>query len=229
MKDVNGMPMIYWQVQRILKSKNVSSLVVASSSDKTDDPLVDFLREKSIDVHRGSLDNVLSRFIEVSERYPHDALLRITGDCPLIMPQLIDKMIDRFYEQDVDYLSNTLEPTFPDGLDIEIIKYGVLETLSTFSLGPKELEHVTYGIYSRPENFKLFNYLNESNRSLDRWTVDYQEDLNFVRAIFYEFLGRETEFTYQEVSEFLEENPQLRVKNQRFKRNEELENDKNHG
>jgi spore coat polysaccharide biosynthesis protein SpsF len=199
------------------------------NTDSTDDPLADFLQENSIDVYRGSMNNVLSRFIEVAKKYPHDALLRLTGDCPLTMPDLIDKMMVTFYEQDVDYLSNTLVPTFPDGLDIEIVKHGVLEKLSAFHLELKELEHVTYGIYTRPGIFKLSNYLNESNRSLDRWTVDYQEDLDFVQEICKEFPGRETEFTYQEVIEFLEENPQLQVKNHGHKRNEHLQEDKNHG
>ena len=229
MMKINGKPMIYWQIQRILKTKNVNSLVVATSTDSTDDSLANFLQENSIDVHRGSLDNVLSRFIDVAEKYPHDALLRLTGDCPLTMPDLIDKMIDNFYALDVDYLSNTLEPTFPDGLDIEIVKNGVLGKLSTFELEPKELEHVTYGIYTRPKTFKLSNYRNESNLSLERWTVDYQEDLDFIRSIFNEFPGRETEFTYQEVNEFLEENPQLKVQNHGHKRKEHLQDDKNHG
>lgn len=229
MMEINSMPMIYWQVQRILKAKKVNSLVVATSTDSTDDSLAEFLEKNSIDVYRGSLDNVLSRFIEVAETYPHDALIRLTGDCPLVMPDLVDKMVDKFYEQGVDYLSNTLKPTFPDGLDIEIVKSSVLNKISTFKLERKELEHVTYGIYMRPETFKLSNYLNESDRGLDRWTVDYQEDLDFVRFIFKQFSGRETEFTYQEVIQLIEENPQLQAQNHRFKRNEHLQDGKNHG
>jgi spore coat polysaccharide biosynthesis protein SpsF len=229
MMEINGKPMIYWQVQRILRAKSVSSLVVATSLAPSDDALVLFLKENGIDVYRGELDNVLSRFIKVSERYPHNALIRLTGDCPLVMPKLIDQMVKEFYEQDVDYLSNTLKPTFPDGLDIEIVKHGVLKSLSAFDLELKELEHVTYGIYTRPEIFKLSNFLNESNRSQDRWTVDYQEDLDFVRLIFSQFPGRETKFTYEEVVEFLEENPQLRLQNHWHTRNEQLQKDSNHG
>lgn len=229
MMDINGKPMIHWQIQRILSSKCVDSLVVATSVDPSDDSLVLFLEENSINVYRGVLDNVLSRYIEVSERYAHDALIRLTGDCPLVMPELIDQMVDAFYEQDVDYLSNTLIPTFPDGLDIEIIRQGVLQNLNAFNLEPKELEHMTYGIYMRPETFKLSNFLNESNRSQDRWTVDYQEDLDFVQEIYSHFLGRETKFTYKEIIEFLEENSQLRARNHWHTRNEQLQEDGNHG
>ena len=229
MMEVNGKPMIYWQIQRILDSICVNSLVVATSLDPSDDPLVSFLEENLFGVYRGELDNVLSRFIEVSEMYPHDALIRLTGDCPLVMPKLIDQMVCAFSEQDVDYLSNTLEPTFPDGLDIEIIRQGALQNLDAFNLSPKELEHVTFGIYTRPETFKLSNFLNESNRSEDRWTVDYQEDLDFVRTIYSQFPGRETKFTYKEVIEFLDDNSQLRARNHWHTRNEQLQGDGNHG
>jgi len=229
MMEINGKPMIYWQIQRILSSKCVDSLVVATSIDPSDDSLVLFLEENSINIYRGALDNVLSRYIEVSERYAHDALIRLTGDCPLVMPELIDQMVGAFYEQDVEYLSNTLEPTFPDGMDIEIIKEGVLDQLLSFNLNKKEKEHVTYGVYTRPELFRLANFRNTHDFSAQRWTVDYQEDLDFVRRVFLEFKGREATFTYQEVNEFLENNPHLQVENSVFKRNERLHYEGNHG
>lgn len=229
MMHINNKPMIYWQIKRILKAKKVSSLVVATSLDTTDDVLSKFLEAHSINVYRGSLGNVLSRFIEVSEKYPHDSLIRLTGDCPLVMPELVDQMIEAFYEEGVDYLSNTLDPTYPDGLDIEIIKKGILEKLSTFNLEPKELEHVTFGIYKRPEIFKLSNYVNKSNQSRERWTVDYHEDFEFISSIFARFSGRETEFTLQEVNKYLEENPQIRAQNQMHNRTEQLQNEENSG
>ena len=227
--NINGKPMIYWQIQRILKSLLVSQLVVATSVDSADDPLANFLENNSVKLHRGSLDNVLSRFIEVAEKYPHDALIRLTGDCPLVMPKLIDLMVDKFYEQDIDYLSNTLEPTFPDGLDVEIVRCGVLQKLSTYSLGNRELEHVTYGIHSRPDVFKLSNFSNESDRSLDRWTVDYQEDLDFVQAVYREFSGREAGFSYQEVCNFLTMQPALHSQTHGYMRNEQLHKGRNDG
>ena len=229
MMEINGKPMIYWQIQRILRSKTVNSLVVATSVDPSDDALALFLEENSISVYRGALDNVLSRYIQVSEMYPHDALIRLTGDCPLVMPELIDQMVGAFYEQDVDYLSNTLEPTFPDGLDVEIMKEGVLAQLVLLNLNQKELEHVTYGVYTRPKLFKLENFSNKVDSSAQRWTVDHQLDLDFARRVFLEFQGRETDFTYQEVNEFLRGNPELQARNSSFQRNEQLHNEDNHG
>ena len=222
MMKVNDKPMIYWQIQRILRSKRVDSLIVATSVDPSDDALVLFLEENSINVYRGALDDVLSRFIQVSEIYPHDAVIRLTGDCPLVMPELIDQMVGAFYEQDVDYLSNTLEPTFPDGLDIEIIKPGALKNLATYNLEPKEIEHVTYGIYTRAETFKLSNFQDETNRSHERWTVDYQEDLDFVRQVYANFTGREATFTYSDLCDFLKQNPQAISGIEASRRNEQL-------
>ena len=228
MMEINGRPMIYWQIQRILKAARVDKLIVVTSVDLSDDYLTEFLEEHSVCVYRGSLDNVFSRYIEVAAQYDHNAIIRLTGDCPLIMPELLDKMVEDFYRNDSDYLSNTLVPTFPDGLDIEIIKQGVLERLASFNLESKELEHVTYGVYNRPEIFKLHNYQNENDQSLARWTVDYQEDLDFVRMIFAAFSGRESDFTFQDVWQILRENPQWQYQNHGYKRNERLHNEGNH-
>ena len=229
MMKINDKPMIYWQVKRILEATKVSDLVVATSVDASDDCLVNFLEDNSVKVHRGSLDNVLSRFLGAASRYHYDALIRLTGDCPLVMPELIDQMVSEFYKLDVDYLSNTIEPTFPDGLDIEIVRQGILEKLATFNLENIELEHVTYGVHTRPETFNLSNFTSKSNFSAERWTVDYQEDLEFVRAIFKKFSGREVFFSYQEVLDYLSENPELASQIHGYIRNEQLHKGKNHG
>lgn len=229
MMEVNGKPMIYWQIKRILEAKSVNKLVVATSIDPTDDVLEDFLKANSVEVHRGSLDNVLSRFNGAADNYLCDALIRLTGDCPLVMPKLIDEMVERFYELDVDYLSNTLEPTFPDGLDVEILNPKALKMLESYKLEEKELEHVTYGVYTRPQIFKLSNFVNSFDQSSERWTVDHREDLDFIRAIFAEFLGSEQKFSYQEVCEFLAGHPKLKSQIGGHQRNEYLHKDSSHG
>jgi spore coat polysaccharide biosynthesis protein SpsF len=229
MKEINGLPMIYWQIQRILRSKVVDDLIVATSSDVTDDVLASYLRGIPVKVFRGDLNDVHSRYLGASLAHPHGALIRLTGDCPLVMPDLIDQMVKKFYELDVDYLSNTLKPTYPDGLDIEIIRSGVLNQLAAFSLNPKEKEHVTFGIYTRPEVFKCINYENLRDCSSKRWTVDYQEDFDFVQKIYSRFQGEESEFTYDDVNEYLDLNPGIENMNSDFQRNEGLRNEKNHG
>lgn len=211
MMKINGQPMIYWQVMRILNAKKIDKLIVATSSDSTDDLLANFLLGKGLTVYRGSLDNVLSRFLEVSAMHQHDALVRLTGDCPLVMPELLDAMVTKFYEQDADYLSNTLPPTYPDGLDIEIVRNGVLEKLISFNLDSEEIEHVTKGIYSRPQSFKLSNFRNIHDNSNERWTVDYQADFDFVCKIFHEFRNRESRFTLIELMDYLAKKVEIKT------------------
>jgi spore coat polysaccharide biosynthesis protein SpsF len=222
MMEVNGEPMIYWQIQRVLKSEFVHDLIVATSVDASDDALVDFLISKDIRVFRGSLNNVFERFFQIAEGSPISNIIRLTADCPLVMPKLIDEMIGYFEELKPDYLSNSLVPTFPDGLDIEIFPSKTLRELGQMALSEEELEHVTLGIYRHTEMFRIMNYSSHSDLSSLRWTVDYLEDLIFVRAVYAHFAGRETDFNLDDVLGFCESHPEIRSEIDANRRNEAL-------
>jgi spore coat polysaccharide biosynthesis protein SpsF len=211
MMTLNGQPMIYRQIERIRHAATIDKIVVATSTDQSDDLLVNYLTENDIDVYRGSLNDVLSRFLEIERKMEVSAIIRLTGDCPLVIPALIDTLVTRFYAADVDYLSNTLEPTYPDGLDIEVIRPGVLETLSEYELSQAEKEHVTLGIYSRPSKFTLENFSHNVDLSHNRWTVDQPEDLEFVRRVYSAFIGREATFSFEDVVSYLKNEPDLRL------------------
>jgi len=207
--EVNGKPMIYWQIQRILQSKEISKLVIATSDCPTDDVLVKYLESINCDIVRGSLDDVLARFIKVENIYNPDSIIRLTGDCPLVMPELIDFMIKKFYKVKVEYLSNIIELTYPDGLDIEIIKAGTLSKLTAMNLLNNEREHVTLGIINRLDRFSTFNVANLNDLSRYRWTVDTEGDLVFVRGIFKVFTSRETEFNFEDLMDYFKAHPHL--------------------
>ena len=221
--DLNGEPMIYRQISRIKESKSIHEIVVATSIDPSDDLLVEFLEKHKIRVIRGSLEDVLSRFQLVLTNIECTALIRLTGDCPLVMPEIIDKMVSYFYDSKVDYLSNAIRPTFPDGLDIEVINPAALEKLTSYDLESSEKEHVTLGLYNRPKEFRIENHSNLDDFSKMRWTVDYKEDLNFVRQVYANFIGREATFTYSEVLDFLRENPGIFSMIDASRRNEQLQ------
>ena len=210
MMPINGEPMIYRQIERIRKASVIDEVIVATSTDPSDDSLVKFLLGRRIKVFRGSLNDVLSRFSEIQKVIKSTSIIRLTGDCPLVMPELIDRMTAKFYEINVDYLSNTLEPTFPDGLDVEIMRPSVFVKLEALDLNDTEREHVTLGIYSRPELFELENYRCDEDLSQRRWTVDYLEDLVFVRRVFNEFMGRESTFTFEDTMLLLANEPDFR-------------------
>jgi len=222
MLPLNGKPMIYWQIKRILKAKEVASLVVATSKDPSDDPLVEYLDSIGIECFRGSLDNVFSRFHEIVLGKLPKNIVRLTADCPLIMPEILDVMLKQFCVQDVEYMSNALVPTFPDGLDIEIFTRECFEKLTTLELSPEELEHVTLGINNRRGAFHVSNFSDSRDRSALRWTVDYLEDFDFVQEIYGHFKGLEVTFTYQDVLDFLEQNPDKKSKISGNRRNEAL-------
>ena len=214
--------MIYRQINRVLESTLAEDLIVATSASSSDDELVEFLESENIKVFRGSLDNVLSRFLEITKEVNPTNIIRLTGDCPLVMPKLIDEMIVQFEEKLPEYLSNSLVPSFPDGLDIEIISSKAISRLESLDLSKMELEHVTLGVYNRPELFRVLNFSTPINRSNMRWTVDYPEDLDFVRSVYSHFKGRESVFEYEEVLEFLRSNPEVVSGISAIRRNEAL-------
>lgn len=209
MIQINGHPMIYWEINRISRANHVHKIVVAISDQSSDDILADYLDSIQQEYIRGSLDNVLSRYVIAEENYNPSAIIRLTADCPLVMPELIDLFLGIFHKNNLDYLSNTLELSYPDGLDIEIIAPGVFKRLLEFNLSKEEKEHVTLGIYARKDVFKIYNVANETNISQFRWTLDTSEDLAFVQCIYLHFKSKEIDFTFEDVLKYVEENPNI--------------------
>lgn len=208
MSEVNGEPMIFWQIQRILQANNVGHLVVATSNDFSDDRLAHFLERNGIAVHRGQLHDVFTRYLDVvNANQSYDIVVRLTGDCPLVMPKLLNRMISEFQELQVDYYSNCNPPTYPDGLDIEIFTRLSFIKLSAFDLTEQEREHVTLGFQNEKYGFLVANKTCPTDYSSMRWTVDYQEDLVFVKRIYENFLSKETLFDFYDVIELLKESP----------------------
>ena len=209
MTQINGHPMIYWEISRISKAKLVNKIIVAISDQSSDDILADYLDSIHQEYIRGSLDNVLSRYVKAEEIYNPSAIIRLTADCPLVMPELIDQYLEIFHKEDLEYLSNTIELSYPDGLDIEIIAPGIFKKLLEFSLSKEEKEHVTLGIYSRKDKFRTYNVSNKTNISQFRWTMDTSDDLAFVKSIYAHFESKEINFTFEDVLKLVKENPNL--------------------
>jgi spore coat polysaccharide biosynthesis protein SpsF len=210
MLEINGKPMIFWQIQRILQVPQIEKLIVAVSVDDSDDILVDYLQSEGVAVFRGSLEDVHSRYLAIINCNPkNDTLLRLTGDCPLTMPRLITKMLSEFSEEKYDYYSNVLNPTYPDGLDIEIFTRDSFLAMSKFPLSRRDREHVTIKYRDLHSIFKVGEMLHTEDLSHLRWTVDYEEDFNFVSEIYAHFKGRELTFSMDDVLYFLKSEPHL--------------------
>ncbi len=222
LEDVNGEPMIIRQIDRIVKSKRISKLIVATSLDSSDDALVETLEKHGVQFFRGPLENVFLRFLTVINSEDGDYFVRLTGDCPLVMPSVIDDLLESFNPEIYDYMSNTIEPTFPDGLDVEVFTRAAFLSLQNLSLTHEEREHVTLAFHRNKENFKLANFRGNPDRSTMRWTVDYPEDLLFVRSVYDHFKGHESTFGYAQVLEFLSSNPEVVSIISANRRNEKL-------
>lgn len=200
LKPINGKPMIEWQIARIQQSK-AEKIILATSNDASDDDLATVVRKLGIEVYRGSLQDVHSRFMAILEKEQPRFFIRLTGDCPLVMPNLIDKMMSKFEIEKFDYFSNINPPTYPDGLDIEIISTEKFFEFSRKDLSNEEKEHVTIGLRRRSGMKRHGNFENRIDLSRMRWTVDYPEDFLFVERVFNFFEGRELYFNMDEILE----------------------------
>jgi spore coat polysaccharide biosynthesis protein SpsF (cytidylyltransferase family) len=210
MELINEKPMIYWQIGRINLAKRVNKLVVATSSDQTDSGFSEFLESENIEVYRGSLTNVHSRFFKIVEaNSDFENIVRLTGDCPLVMPDLIDSIVSQLETNSFDYVSNTNPPTYPDGLDVEAFTRDAFLKMSELTLGTEDLEHVTLKFHKTQNLFKIGNLRNEVDLSDFRWTVDYPQDLALVTSIFESFQGREYDFNTEDVLNLLKFRPEI--------------------
>lgn len=221
LKDLIGEPMLYREVERVLRSKSINRLTIATSIDPSDDPIEKMCLDKKINCFRGSLNDVLDRFYRAAEPFSPDHVVRLTGDCPLIDPDVIDSVVELHLAERNDYTSNTITPSFPDGLDAEIITWNALKTAWGSAALPSEREHVTSFIHRRPEQFCLGNFLRaEGDLSHLRWTVDEPEDLLFVQRVYEELYPKNPYFTTDDILSLLLEHPELGKINSTFERNE---------
>lgn len=222
LKDIIGKPMLIHEVERIRNSKLIDKIVVATSCDKSDDILVKVCQKYNIDVFRGNLDNVLERYYYCAREYKADSIVRLTGDCPVIDWEIIDKVIQLHLKEHNDYTSNTVECTYPDGLDVEVMSYETLKKVYMNAKLPSELEHVTKYIYNHSNLFKIGCLKNETDLSKFRLTVDQSEDLEVIKLIFEYFHNRKDKFLLNDVVGFLKNNQNIVEINSNILRNEGL-------
>ncbi|MBD1835590.1 glycosyltransferase family protein [Cyanobacteria bacterium FACHB-472] len=220
LKPILGVPMLVRQIERLQRVKLMDCLLVATSKDVTDDAIAYLCRASNVKCFRGNLDDVLDRFYQAAELYSPDHIIRLTGDCPLIDPSLIDEVVEFYLAGNFDYASNALEPTYPDGLDIEIFRLSCLEQAWKEASLPSQREHVTPFIHQQPERFKIGSYKNNIDLSHLRWTVDEPFDCELVAKIYEALYPPNPEFTTEDILKWLDENPGFKTFNTCYERNE---------
>jgi spore coat polysaccharide biosynthesis protein SpsF len=222
LKDLEGETMLARVVQRLSRSRLIDEVLIATTDRAADNAIVEECRRCSVQVFRGDEDDVLDRYFHAAQLTKAEVVVRITSDCPLIDPEVTDKTIAAFLnpaslnlpflnpqgQAMPDYASNRLVQTYPRGLDTEVMTIQALERCWRAANQPYERTHVTPYIYEHPGEFKILSVTGEKDASRHRWTVDTPEDLEFVRAIYARFKGRD-DFREADILALLEREPEL--------------------
>lgn len=218
LNEINGKPLIYYVLNQVKKSKLINDIILATTNTKKDLALINSVKNLGFKTFAGDENDVLDRFYKAARLFKGDAIVRITGDCPLVDPKVIDKVIKRFIDSKCDYCSNINPPTFPDGLDVEIFSFEALEQAWKEAKLKSEREHVTPYIKNNKHRFKIINVRNKEDISYMRWTVDEKEDVIFIKKILMK-LGKK-DITLKNILNILNKFSGLKEINAKFKRNE---------
>lgn len=218
---ISGAPLIELLLRRLTKSEKLNQIIVVTSTDPRNLPLVELVQNLGFPCEQGSEDDVLDRYVHAAEKYQCDVVVRITGDCPLIDPDLVDEAIKLFTEQSVDYLSTIAPPTFPDGLDTEVLSVCALERAGLAASTPYDREHVTSYIRNSG-SFRTATLTHCDDLSSLRWTVDEPQDLQVIENIF-AYFEPDIHFSWTQVLELQHKRPELFAANSGIARNEGAE------
>lgn len=212
MKDICGVPMLEWVYTRAAMASNIDKVIIATTEKDEDDPIQEFSNLKGIDCYRGAEFDVLDRFYRAAEKYEGDVIIRLTADCPLIDPGLIDEVVEKLLATGADFAANRLPPphkrTYPIGLDVEAVRFEALKIAWEKAEKPYEREHVLPYIYDPENSFRVVTLDAEKDLGSLRWTVDTELDLAFVRKVA-EKLNCSFHFSWDDVLNVLESNPGL--------------------
>jgi spore coat polysaccharide biosynthesis protein SpsF len=205
--EIHGHPMLWHVVQRTGAAETVDEVVVATTTEPADDAIAAFCREHGVGCFRGSEEDVLDRYYRAACEHDAEAVVRITSDCPLIDPDIVDRTVRGFLEERPDYASNCVVRTYPRGLDTEVMTFGALDRAWREATKPYQRAHVTPYIYESEGRFRILSVTGDKDYSGYRWTVDTPEDLEFVRAVYSHFGN--ARFLWRDVVRLIEQKPEL--------------------
>ena len=220
LKKVNGIPLLKYQFERVKQSSFISETVIATTVREKDGVVAEFCEQNGISCFRGNEDDVLSRYYECAKEYKVDVVVRLTADCPLIDPRVIDDVVKIYMENNYDFVANTAPPegfTYPEGMDVEVFSFQLLERAMNEAKKPSEREHVTHYFWQNPQIFSSYRVDLKQNFSAYRLTVDYPEDFEVVEEVIYGLLQKDPLFTMHDVIKFLDDNKNIKEKNSSFK------------
>jgi spore coat polysaccharide biosynthesis protein SpsF (cytidylyltransferase family) len=221
LKPIMGKPMLSYMIERLRFCKYLDAIIIATTTNAEDEPIVAFSESESLPFYRGSEEDVLDRYYQTARTFGVEHILRVTSDCPLVDPALCDRVIETYRKEGVDFVHTG--PTFAEGLDCEIFSFKALVRAWREAGLKSEREHMTLYLHNHPELFRKTTLINETDDSGYRFTVDEEADYLVVKAIF-EGLYRpgRSPFSAQDIKMFLDDHPSLFSLNTRIVRNEGL-------
>ena len=210
MRPLLGLPMLARLLERLARCQKLDDVVVATTDDGSERPIVELVDSLDVHVFRGSEDDVLARYYGAARQHAADVVVRITSDCPLIAPEVVDGCVEAFLASggEIDYASNGFRRTYPRGLDTEVFSMGALETAFSKAATPPDREHVTPFIWRQPQRFRLLDVVDVEDHSDLRWTVDTPEDFELVSKIYGALYPTNPAFSYRDVLRLLGEHPE---------------------
>lgn len=206
-KEVLGKPLLEIQIERLKRSAYISQIIVATTDRESEQPIIEICNRLSVPVFRGSENDVLSRYYGAAKETEADHIIRLTSDCPVIDPVVIDRVIDYYLSHHYDYVSNSITRTYPRGMDTEVFSFKVLEEAESKALLDFEREHVTPYIYQDPTKYKVGQVCNHSNESRHRWTVDTVEDFLLIKLMIETLYPSNQQFNLEDMLELFKKNP----------------------
>jgi spore coat polysaccharide biosynthesis protein SpsF len=212
--DLGGQPMLARVLNRLSRATRLDAIVLATSDQPQDDPIAMAGEESGIAVFRGDEALVINRYHGAATAHRADTIVRVTADCPFIDPAVVDQVVGVFESADprADFAANTLERSFPHGLDVEVASFAALDAAWREAKEPFERIHVFPYLYRHPERFRLIGVTTDGDHHGHRWTVDTSDDLAFARAL-YAKLGNDDRFTWQEALATVAASPELQLLN----------------
>lgn len=210
--EVMDRSMLAYQLERVARVPSIDAIVIATTTNATDDPVEAFARDGGYGLHRGSENDVLARFAGVLSENDAETVVRLTADCPLTDPEVIEQTIQRFKSADpaCDYVTNAIPRSYPAGLDVEVFKRAALETAAAEARDPYDREHVTPFIYRNPDRFRLLSVVLEPSLAGERWTLDEPGDFELIRRVLEALYPINPDFRMRDVIRILDENPEWR-------------------
>ena len=222
LRPIVGKPTLELLIERLSHAKLIDKIVIATTTNRTDDVVEELAHRLGVGCYRGSDDDVLDRVLKAAQANDTDIIVELTGDNPLIDPGIIDNLIEIYLNNSYDYVSNNLKLTYPNGLDAQVFSRNVLEEVARLTSDLVDHEHVSLYIYDHPERYTLFNL--ESNLPKKYWnlrlTVDTKEDFELIRIIFEELYPKNPNFSLEDILDLLEKKPKLIDINQHIQQKE---------